>query len=337
MSVNDQFSRYRAMVAEMAMRGLHERAGARRSGEQSLSLAAPAARLLMRDDRDDYAGLVAALEVFADLGRPHLTVGVNVGTLAASTATQSTPLPPSSRADLSTRQSPGIPIPGRSLLQSAVTVLCDEAHHTRDVYYPFALHLCLAAFHRRYESLPPKLWSACEQSLLEAVAPLRTVEGCAGKPPPANLTHLMLWHALCLAEQAKLLQRDIDLETVDAAVHTMIAGNSAGPLHAQESDDSPDAWTWRELTGLHALANLALLRRNNAWAKRVEQIALYHLEHTQPDNTTNQPWAVFAFLWSVKTRSFAEQQLHDATAHGIGLTAGMLLADAANALAEFAT
>jgi len=92
------------------------------------------------------------------------------------------------------------------------------------------------------------------------------------------------------------------------------------------------------LVGLHALARLALLRRHKTWAKRVEEIAMYHLENTQPDNATNQPWGLFAFLWSAKTRSFAEQQMHDATAHSGGAVsplAAMLLADAADCLAEF--
>ena len=101
MSANDQFSRYRAMLTELAQGGLSPQAWLRMgpgpadanvagrlaanasTGAMSLALAAPAARLLLRDDRADHAGLVAAFQRFADLGRPHLTVGVNVGTLAA--------------------------------------------------------------------------------------------------------------------------------------------------------------------------------------------------------------------------------------------------------------
>ena len=105
-----------------------------------------------------------------------------------------------------------------------------------------------------------------------------------------------------------------------------------------EADESFDLWTYRELSGLHALANLALRQRNQVWAKRVQDIAEYHQANTQPDYTTSQPWGVFAFLWPDSTHLFAEQQIHDAqTEGGGGLTplAAMLLADAAHSLAAF--
>src|SRR5690606_33037121 len=105
-------------------------------------------------------------------------------------------------------------------------------------------------------------------------------------------------------------------------------------------NESPDTWTYRELTGLHALANLALLRRNTAWARRVKEIAGYHLEHTQPDFTTYEPWALFAFGWTPATSDFAQQQLHDVQTHlasgGVDLTAAaLLLADADWAMGMF--
>lgn len=222
---------------------------------------------------------------------------------------------------------------------AATTSLVDWAGHSRPYYHPLAIHLCLAAFGRRYETISPAAWSRCEEIIPSLVEPLRGAEHFADAVPPDEYVPLVLWQALGLAQQATLLSRDIDLEMTDSLVAAIVANPAnGGALHRMAPDESLDGWTYSELVGLHALARLALLRRNQAWAKRVEEIALFHLENTQPDNATNQPWGLFAFLWSGKTRSFADQQLHDVTAHGGGSItplAGMLLADAADCLAEF--
>ena len=217
--------------------------------------------------------------------------------------------------------------------------LTDWAGHHRPCYHPFAVHLCLAAFHRHYENIPPSVWSRCEEIIPALVEPLRGSEHFADAAPPDEFVPLVLWQALGLAEQATLLSRDVDLEMTDSLVAVIVANPALnGALHGTSPEESLDSWTYSELVGLHALARLALLRRHKTWAKRVEEIAMYHLENTQPDNATNQPWGLFAFLWSAKTRSFAEQQMHDATAHSGGAVsplAAMLLADAADCLAEF--
>ena len=231
--------------------------------------------------------------------------------------------------------------------QHALPRLVDTAGHGRDVYWPFVLHLHLAAFIRRYESLPSDLWGVCEEAVPVAVGPARWIEAYTSEPPPPESTAVVLWSALCLCEQAVIASRDVDVEWVESVVHHMVERpGTGGALHqrheatSSEQSRSLDAWTYRELCGLHALANLALLRRNQVWAKHVERIAMYHLEHTQPDNTTNQPWGVFGFLWSSKTRTMGQQQIHDAMAHRgggqINVMAGMLLADAAAALEQLA-
>jgi hypothetical protein len=142
----------------------------------------------------------------------------------------------------------------------------------------------------------------------------------------------------------------VDIEILDAVVHMALkseasaTGGDAHPLCAYDPEESPDAWTYRELTGLHALANLALRRRNSNWSQCVQEVAAYHLEHTQPDFTTYEPWALFAFAWSQRTASFAEQQIHDAQTHlagtaagdaSAGIVPGLLLADAAANMAAF--
>lgn len=212
----------------------------------------------------------------------------------------------------------------------------------RPIYHPLVLHLHLAAFEKAYEEMPAGLWSACEDAIPDAIAPSRSIETWADTPPPHDQVDQVLWHSLCVLEQASLLSRDVDVELVESVVHAALSQpGPAGALHPYESDDSPDAWTYRELTGLHALANLALRRRNQTWARRVQEVAMYHLDHTQPDYTTYEPWAVFAFAWSPATSLFADQQLHDVQTHlaaggpMTGIVPGLLLTDAAYALGQF--
>lgn len=118
-------------------------------------------------------------------------------------------------------------------------------------------------------------------------------------------------------------------DVIDAIAHAHDTS-----LHAQGLDDGIDFWTYRELVGLHALDLLAQRHDRDDWRRRVHEIALHHTQHTQPDYTTYQPWALVAFSRSDDTASFAEQQLHDVATHlaiegggGAVLTA-LLLADA---------
>jgi hypothetical protein len=341
-----EFSRYRALVADLAKCCLAQ-PSAGLSPRGSIALALPAARLLLRDDPIEHAGLVSAMRTLAAMGRPYATLGVNVGSLGAALdeAIRSAAAAAAGaflqRHGLTRPDRPraGTPSPSAIASRASLTypiALTDPAGHSRDVYHPLAVDLCLAAFGRCYETLTPDAWSMCEQATLDAVAPLRLAEHFITAAPPPALTALVLWQSLALTRQAKLLGRDVDLEMIDAVVQAIVRrGGEHGSLHPQLDDDSPDGWVYRELSGLHALASLALLRRNAGWSRRVEEIAHFHLEHTQPDHTTSQPWGLFAFLWPARTRSFAEQQLHDVAAHGGGPLAALLLAHAAEALSEF--
>lgn len=232
----------------------------------------------------------------------------------------------------------------------------DPAGQARPIYHLLVLHIHLAAFARRYESMNDSIWSVCEEALPQAIEPARVLEDFADAPPSADQVDLLYWRALCVLDQATLLGRDVDIELVDSAVHAALRlQGEDGSLHPRDQEQSLDSWTYRELAGLHALANLALARRNRAWAKRVQEIAEHHLAHTQPDYTTYQPWGLFAFTWSPSTVGFADQQLHDATtwlagcgdgvakqavgSMGAGassaLIPGLLLADAARCFARF--
>ncbi len=88
------------------------------------------------------------------------------------------------------------------------------------------------------------------------------------------------------------------------------------------------------MCALHGLFAVGAAESETGLLKRARRAARYHVEHTQPDYTTYQPWALSAFACWPETAVFAEQQLHDVTSHlsierGPGaLVPGLLLADA---------
>lgn len=303
-----EFSRYRELLTRLALpslrQGVEAAAGAGSQGASVLAGAAPAA-LLLRDDPSLHEALARGLQSLAAAAGPDAPwAGLDGAT--------------------------GDP------------VLRDPAGHSRKIYYPLIVHLHLAAALERQDSLAPERLAACRAAAPEATAPARRLHAYAQAPAPVPLTALTLWQALCLLDAAALLRDESPLGAIDAAVDHLVARpGPEGSLHPRDAEESLDAWTYRELSGLHALANLALARQNPAWSRRVEAIAMHHLENTQPDHTTSQPWGVFAFLWSPRTRVVAEQQIHDATAQGtlegpgLGPLPAMLLADAAACLARF--
>ncbi|MBI1336034.1 MAG: hypothetical protein GC164_03625 [Phycisphaera sp.] len=213
--------------------------------------------------------------------------------------------------------------------------------HARAIYHPLVVHVALRAFALRYETLPVSVWGVCEDALPALVEPMRGIEEFTDAPPHPEVTDLVLWEALCLYEQARLAARDIDSEWITAVVHQAISQpGPGGSLHAMQNTDSSDvsldAWTYRELCALQALWRLATLTGEGTWLKRAREAAHYHVQNTQPDHTTTQPWALAAFLFDDSTAPFGEQQLHDATTQAgmsddIGVTA-LLLCDAAETL-----
>jgi hypothetical protein len=77
-----------------------------------------------------------------------------------------------------------------------------------------------------------------------------------------------------------------------------------------------EVWTECELSALHALSRLVRAEPTPARAARLEELRRWHLEHTQPDNATNRPWAlhVFARAGDAESSLYAETLLHNMAA-----------------------
>ena len=101
---------------------------------------------------------------------------------------------------------------------------------------------------------------------------------------------------------------------------SLVAGRGKGPLLATDAYLAIEVWAECELAALHALHRLA--RESGAAGEalraRVREAAMWHLEHTQPDNSTNRPWALHVFLLlddpSGEGALYAETLLHNMTA-----------------------
>lgn len=89
-----------------------------------------------------------------------------------------------------------------------------------------------------------------------------------------------------------------------------------GALHRWDGRQAIEVWTEVELSALHALWRRARRHGDAGLRERLHRAVRWHLEHTQPDNATNRPWALHVFLreGSPEARHYAATLLHNAQA-----------------------
>lgn len=201
-------------------------------------------------------------------------------------------------------------------LQDPTGKITDGFGHARPVYRYFALHLMGSA---------ARLCS--DEAVTELIGQASAV--CLQDEPAqdSNDPRLAVWRRLLAVEHG-----------VEQAEQIPLASDGPAPLLTLGPDDLIDAWTYRELVGLHGLHLCAVLENDASLASRAASAAEYHLGHTQPDYTTYQPWALAAFAHRPATAVFAEQQLHDVATHlsiegpGGAVLPALLLAEASAAM-----
>jgi hypothetical protein len=116
-------------------------------------------------------------------------------------------------------------------------------------------------------------------------APIASERGTvAGAPSLASLGPDELLWAVCAG---------VELD-VDALLGPSADGSSPVPLFAQAGryEAAIEVYTERLLCATHALHRLARVRARPDWHARAVLCARWLLEHLQPDNATNYPWAV---------------------------------------------
>ena len=102
-----------------------------------------------------------------------------------------------------------------------------------------------------------------------------------------------------------------------------------GTFLTPTGSDNPETHWYHELVVLHAATVYAAQTGDEALAAAIARNAEFHLNETQPDHATNQPWGLAAFIRNPATRPVADGMLHAAATigRGSGVTS-ILLADA---------
>jgi len=93
-----------------------------------------------------------------------------------------------------------------------------------------------------------------------------------------------------------------------------VSRGAVAPLHAPAASSALEGFVYDDLCALHAAFNAAVMAgdRGEQLMAAAEKVVKWHVENTQPDNTTQEPWAVAAFAALDDTATFASQQVHDA-------------------------
>jgi hypothetical protein len=119
-----------------------------------------------------------------------------------------------------------------------------------------------------------------------------------GPPPAVLLPHgadATLWRAALAASPLVTPQGPAVLAALAAADELLAAGHHA-PLRPADDFAALEVWTECELSALHALWRLHRLAPTRLRHDRLQALVAWHLEHTQPDNATNRPWAAHVFV-----------------------------------------
>ncbi len=212
----------------------------------------------------------------------------------------------------------------------------------------------------RVEDKSPKASSSLDtrhSELATSVLPHPTSPGVPGEEPESRLTitflrrDLLPAYALSQVEERPTDRQIRTPETNSASLgmawscsawNTLAGGlrdsepierlilsqTTAGHFLNPTANDNLESWWYSELILLHAMGTFAAITRSAQAFTTVHKAATYHLNETQPDHATNEPWAIFPFLLQAETRSLADQLLHNARMMPATATSLMLLADA---------
>jgi hypothetical protein len=231
------------------------------------------------------------------------------------------------------------------LTRLASYAVIDRTGHHRPVYRGLLLYAALQSFHLAYEKLTGADFGRWEEGLRPWADLLESELTRIDWPAePANQIPALLgaaatdaaFMALALHVAGKLYVRDAWTDLASDTFGKIIRCQQAdGTFLTATASDNPETHWYHELVLLHAATSYAVQAEDRALAAAVVKNSDFHQRETQPDHATNQPWALFAFIWNPQTRPLADQLLHTATTvTGSGLTS-ILLADALYCLRLF--
>jgi hypothetical protein len=219
--------------------------------------------------------------------------------------------------------------------------IVDHAGHHRPVYTGLLIYSLLQTYRIAYEILPATTFSRWEEGLrpwcdmLESE--LTSIDWPETGMPASRGANASegVWMALALFVAGKVFVRDAWTDLASDTFGKLVRGGSnRASFLIPSSSDNPETLWYHELTILHAAASYAVQSEDRSLATAVARNTKFHLNETQPDHATAQPWGLFAFIWNPKTRTLADQMLHNVSVQQDGVSL-MLLADALYCLRLF--
>jgi hypothetical protein len=230
------------------------------------------------------------------------------------------------------------------LTHLASFAVIDRTGQHRPAYRGLLCYAAFQAFQLTYETVPANQFGRWEEGLrpwadlLEAQLTQIDLNADASGGLPAPLGGAATeaaWMALALQVAGKIYIRDAWTDLASDLFGKITKAQAAtGAFLTTTPSDNPEIHWFHELVLLPATATYAVMTENRPLSIAVAKNAQFHVEQTQPDHATNQPWALFPFIWNSSTRTLADAALHSANTVRSPLTS-ILLADALYCLRLF--
>ena len=177
----------------------------------------------------------------------------------------------------------------------------DAAGHRRPVYRPLLIH----ALDRAGYDVEP--WT--RGLLTFGDVPFTAAEGATAAAT--------MWSALAMGYTSPFRQ-------------LVESQQPSGQFLRTAGSDNPETHWFHELVILHAAADFAIDSGDPSVWSAVERATMYHLNETEPDHATGQPWGLPAFVRVAGAGPLADAVLHAVSAHqprGANGVALLLLTD----------
>lgn len=143
----------------------------------------------------------------------------------------------------------------------------------------------------------------------------------------------LIWKSLALYAGGELLHDDRFLRTSIGAARLIASRQQASGAYLLPSrSDNPETLWFHELQIVHAVASLGMQAADAGLVASARRAAEFHLNETQPDHATNQPWGLPAFLIHADTHVMADALLHAANVEQPRQLSGVSLILIADAL-----
>jgi hypothetical protein len=217
-------------------------------------------------------------------------------------------------------QSESVPLPGETARPRAAeppapqAIVVDRAGHARRAYPGLLLYSWAQAFRLSTRDDAVKIWRdplrAWGRQIEEDVRGFSWPLGGLPARRGDEATEAV-WGALALYALASPLDEPAWTDLAADRFGRLGAGQQfSGALLRAGASDNPETRWYHELVLLHAAASYASQSNDALVTASVMQAADYHLNETQPDHASSQPWALLAFIWRHEARPLADQMLH---------------------------